>query len=663
DGGTRTFTVANGDAVNDLAISAVITNGGLIKAGAGNLRLNGANTYTGATTVKAGTLTAGIIDVAFGVKSAVTVEAGAKLNLTIGNQTIGSLAGAGMVKSDGVPATLTAGGDNTSTTFSGGIGTEGATMALTKEGTGTLTLSGTNTYSGGTIITTGTLQAGNIKAFGTGTVTNNATLDIGSTQLSSLGVYTQNTSGSKLKLTIDSLTTSGKISSSSAAVVTTAGTIDVTIADNIYIPNNATFTILDTIGSGVSVPGTINSLSTSRISFVGQASNGDLILTANRSVSGFSSLGSNSNAQAVGAILDNVTNPTTDMTTVLNTFEGLSDAQTGTDLDTLVPTVDAGVLNNSNAALNNFVGASLDRTLSVLTLAAAGNSATGISTGDESKLNGIWAKEYGSYLDQGTRKGIQGYNAWNAGTAIGIDRLFSDVFTLGVSGGYAYGHVNSVANDGKTNINSGQGTIYAGYQDANIPYFIDAAGSFAWNWYKGKRDISVGGINRTAYADYEGQQYGAYLGGGYKFKLGKNIELTPLASIQWNHLRLAGYVENNADSLNLTVNRQSYDILQSGLGASVTSRKQYKWGNFTPEFHVKWLFDFINDAVAVTSTYTGGGASFGSNGVKPPRNSANIGGKLSFDLKNDISLVAECDTQMTSEFFGVYGSATVRYKF
>ena len=115
--------------------------------------------------------------------------------------------------------------------------------------------------------------------------------------------------------------------------------------------------------------------------------------------------------------------------------------------------------------------------------------------------------------------------------------------------------------------------------------------------------------------------------------------------------------------MNLSVNRQSYDVLQSGLGASITSQLKYKWGNLSPEFHAKWLYDFIGDAVAMTSTYTGGGGSFASNGVKSPKNSANIGGKLSFDLKNDISLIAQCDTQMTNDFFGVYGSASVRYKF
>jgi autotransporter-associated beta strand protein len=54
--GTRTFTVNNGSAATDMLVSAVITNGGLTKAGAGTLELSGANDYAGGTTVSAGTL-------------------------------------------------------------------------------------------------------------------------------------------------------------------------------------------------------------------------------------------------------------------------------------------------------------------------------------------------------------------------------------------------------------------------------------------------------------------------------------------------------------------------------------------------------------------------------------------------------------------------------
>ncbi|HHC0306628.1 TPA: autotransporter-associated beta strand repeat-containing protein, partial [Salmonella enterica] len=45
-----------------------------------------------------------------------------------------------------------------------------------KSGDKTLTLSGSNTYTGGTLISSGTLVANDVNALGTGDVTDNATL-------------------------------------------------------------------------------------------------------------------------------------------------------------------------------------------------------------------------------------------------------------------------------------------------------------------------------------------------------------------------------------------------------------------------------------------------------------------------------------------------------
>jgi outer membrane autotransporter protein len=163
--GTATLTTAravtlgaaggtvNTDASTTTTMSGVITGaGGLTKTGAGALSVSGANTYAGTTHVGAGTLQADALNT-LSASSAHTVDSGATLALSH-DQTIGSLAGAGAVNLGS--ASLTTGGDATSTAFSGVMS---GTGELVKTGAGTLTLSGANTYSGATHVGAGMLQA------------------------------------------------------------------------------------------------------------------------------------------------------------------------------------------------------------------------------------------------------------------------------------------------------------------------------------------------------------------------------------------------------------------------------------------------------------------------------------------------------------------------
>ena len=148
-GASETFTLG----------SAIADTGGntnsVLKTGTGTTTLSGNNSYTGATTIGAGTLRAGVAN-AFGSGSAVTVTAGATLDFNGFSQALGSLAGAGNVTLGS--ATLTV-GSNASATFSGVLAGLGG---LTKSGLGTATLSGANTYTGATMISAGTLSVASI---------------------------------------------------------------------------------------------------------------------------------------------------------------------------------------------------------------------------------------------------------------------------------------------------------------------------------------------------------------------------------------------------------------------------------------------------------------------------------------------------------------------
>ena len=153
---------------------------GLDVFASGTLTLTGtSNDYSGATSIEsATTLKAGAAN-AFSSASAHTVTG--TLDLGGFGNAIGSLAGTGIVTSSAAGAvTLTTNGDNTSTAFSGVIQDGSGTVALAKIGTGTLILTGANTYTGGTTIGGGTLQLGDAGNAGkiAGAVLNNATFNI-----------------------------------------------------------------------------------------------------------------------------------------------------------------------------------------------------------------------------------------------------------------------------------------------------------------------------------------------------------------------------------------------------------------------------------------------------------------------------------------------------
>jgi autotransporter-associated beta strand protein len=153
-------------ATADLALGAkVTTTGGLTKSGGGILFLtNAANTYTGGTTITAGSLAIDSFS-ALGGNTGLTMSGGylryrgpttnTSLNFTLGGGSANNPGlGGGFYVASG-------------TTLGVGAGALNGPGGLYKDGTGVLALTGTNTYAGATILQAGAIALDNPNALGT----------------------------------------------------------------------------------------------------------------------------------------------------------------------------------------------------------------------------------------------------------------------------------------------------------------------------------------------------------------------------------------------------------------------------------------------------------------------------------------------------------------
>ncbi|EAR1325201.1 autotransporter outer membrane beta-barrel domain-containing protein [Salmonella enterica] len=201
--------------------------GQIVKSGSDELIVTGDNSYSGGTTITGGTLIADNAD----------------------------LLGTGAIANSGV---LQVGEGELENTLSG-------SGSLVKTGSGELTLSGDNDYSGGTIISDGTLIAANVNALGGGDVDNAGTLKLDAEgEFNLANVTTQSGATTELAkgttLNVDSLTQQADStlnidlseangeSAITADSVTLGGTLNISGIGNVtdsWTPEAYTYTLID----------------------------------------------------------------------------------------------------------------------------------------------------------------------------------------------------------------------------------------------------------------------------------------------------------------------------------------------------------------------------------------------------------------------------------
>jgi fibronectin-binding autotransporter adhesin len=397
-GNVVNFTVEQGTTPSgiDLLVNALVDENvgshGIVKLGAGNMTMTGTDTYTGGTTISAGTLQIGNGGTTGSLTGNITDNAALVFNRSDSVTYAGVVSGTGTLAQSGT-GTLVLSGTNT---YAGGTFLNAGTLSVTSDGNLGAT-AGALTFNGGTLLTAaGISSARSANLLSNGTIDNGGKADTFSGVFSGAGALTSTGAG-QLTLTGDNTYTGGTTISAGTVQLGNGG-ISGSIVGNVI--DNAALIVNRT--DSVTLPGAISGTGT-----LTQAGSGTTILTGNNTYTGATTIAAGTlqlgnggtSGSVVGNIADNaavIFNRSDALTFggVVSGSGNLTQAGTGTLILTSTNTYTGAT--NVNAGTLRVNGSIASPTTTVLSGATLGGSGT---------LSGAVTIQNGGHLAPGNSPG------------------------------------------------------------------------------------------------------------------------------------------------------------------------------------------------------------------------------------------------------------------
>lgn len=556
-------------------------------------------------------------------------------------------------------------GENQTVTFTGAYSNlSNATIAF---GGGTDTLN---------LTTTGTMDLGTVTGAATTTIGTNAVAILnGDVQV---GDITFNNTTEAFTSRFDANGNFGSITTSGAITVNGGNTIDLVFADTSILKVGQSYTLVTDTGLGSSLSGVFDLDS-------GDLTQGlFLALTEDTTTADVYAIEVSSNAENVYNNATDIEGDAANLTAVTDVIlsapagnaeldavhAALMSASTTAAAEDIVeelgPVIDAAYL-NAGLAVNAEVGTTVDNRLAAL----RDGSATGMSAGSYANGLQVWTEAFGQYADQKERDGVKGYDSLTTGVTFGVDTdQINEKLRAGLAVSYAYTDIDSDnANNTDTQIDSYQATLYGEYA-LQSDYFANAALSYAYNDIDQTRH-NVGVSNLNAQADYSSQQYGVGLGVGRDVDMAKYFEtavpltVTPQFTANYLYVDIDDYTETGAGGLNLqNVDTEEFQVLDLGLQVDAVWDVALDNGDkIKPAAHVGYSYDVINDQIASTASFSGGGAAFKTEGFEPSAHTFNIGGAITYLSNDNWEIKTEYDFEVKDDYQAHTALVKALYKF
>lgn len=239
----------------------------------------------------------------------------------------------------------------------------------------------------------------------------------------------------------------------------------------------------------------------------------------------------------------------------------------------------------------------------------------------------IWGGVLGSDTDVDADGTTPGWNATDAGLAFGLERSrqfgAGTSFTAGLAGGYISSDVDSGATSAQ--IDSWHAGLYAAAKTGRLA--LSGSASYARHDFDYNRLIAVG--SGTLLAD--GQADGESLAGSFEafFDLsqiaGNGARFGPLATLDAAYINRDAFTETGAGVLNQSVASDHATQAVTGLGAAVSINRDMGSTQMTFDAHIAWQHAFGDTSITTASAIPIVNASFLTPSAPIDRNRLAVG--------------------------------------
>jgi autotransporter-associated beta strand protein len=572
---------------------------------------------------------------------------------------------------------LTMGGDGRTTTFAGRIFGE-TDSSLTKEGTGTLTLTGSNHYFGATTINGGALIVDGDISQSSGVTVNAGGTPGGSGFVSTTTIHDGGTlapggsAGSTLLVAGDLTFAAGATylvhiapsTASSANVLGSATLGGATVAANFAPGMTVTKQQYNILNAANPLTDTFNSQVKTNLSPIFKASLGydatDVFL--NVDIASPSDLaGLNTNQRNVGNALINAFHVAGD--SLSSTFATLSQAaMTQVSGETAVGTQQA-----TFDAMNQFMGVLLDPTLGVRggapkdAMAAMPRKAAPLGAEAFDSRWGVWAAGFGGSQSTSGDANL-GSNKTTSnvfGSAVGADYRFSPNTVAGFALAGGGTHFN-VANGGSGNSDLFQAGAYVRHTEGSV--FLAAALAYGWQDVTTNRNVSVFGIDSLR-GNFKTNAISGRLEGGYRVATAVG-DITPYAAGQFTSYRLPSYMEQvafGAGTFALNYAGKDVTATRSELGMKAEKAVPLSDSTLILRGRLAWAHDYNTDRNVQATFQSLPGSAFVVNGAAPAADTALTTIAAETIWRNGWSASVTADAQLSDTTHSYSGKGVVRY--